>query len=412
MDYKSSMLMSMLKTGEYTTASALAEQIGFSEKTVRTSLASLKEELAGTGAMIHMKKGKGYRLEILNEEIFRRYQMDVGLMQEERIPDRPAERLYYLMGKLLVEGSLLNANELCEFLYISRNTLKSDLKKIENILSYYTIRLIRKNDGTIYIEGNEFDIRSCLVYRSVRYGNLLIKDREIMGNEFAVIRDIVLEEVKKYGLHVWRFLLQDLLVTVYTAIVRIRQGYLVDGDWLTVFWKTHKKGQKMEADWMNAELMMEAAASIAGRVEERYQIVFPASEIRFLAIELAAKSAYCEYFLQKERNLWESDLANEVCVDIIRLLEAETGMNFQSSRMFYLSLYQLVLEMSLRSVRRIPIFNSMKEELKKGRERAWQISQMAIKLVQKQYDMIVRDDEIILLAVLVDMAIQVRRIRI
>lgn len=412
MEYKENMLMSMLKTSEYTTASALAEQIGLSEKTVRTTLAGLKETLTGTGAMIQMKKGKGYRLEILNKEIFRRYQMDVGIMQEERIPDRPAERLYYLMGKLLVEGSLLNANELCESLYISRNTLNSDLKKIKNILSYYAIRLIRENDGTIHIEGNEFDIRSCLVYRSVRYGNLLIKDREIMGQEFMVIRDIVLEEIKKFGLHIWRFVLQDLLVTVYTAIARIRQGHYVEEEWLTESWKSHKKGSDMEAEWMNADIMMELAEDITEKIGERYQITFPRSEIRSLAIELAAKSQYCEYYLQKDRPLWKSSLADEVCQDIIRLLEGEIGADFQSSRMFYVSLYQLVLEMSMRSVRRIPVFNSMKEELKKGRQWAWQISQQAMKLVQKQYDMTVRDDEVLLLTVLVDMAIQVRRMRV
>lgn len=412
MEYKESMLLSMLKTGEYTTASALAEQIGFSEKTVRTSLAVLKEALVGTGAMVEMKKGKGYRLTILNEEIFRRFQMDVGIMQEERIPDRPAERLYYLMSKLLVEGCLLNAGELCEFLYISRNTLSSDLKKIEQVLSYYNIALIRKNDGTIYIEGNEFDIRSCLVYRSVRYGNLLIKDREIMGNEFVVIRDMVLEEIRKSGLHIWRFMVQDLLVTVYTTIVRIRQGHLIDETWLKESWKKYKAAGDMDEAWMNAEIMMGLACDIAKEIEARYEIQFPPSELRFLAIELAAKSEYCEYYLEKNQSIGHSELAYEVCKDIVRLLEDETGMSFQSSRMFYKMLYQMVLEMLLRSVRRIPLFNSMKEEIKRKRRRGWQLSEMAMELIQKQYDIIVSEDEIVRLAMLIDTAVYVRKMRV
>ncbi|MBU5478105.1 helix-turn-helix domain-containing protein [Eubacterium sp. MSJ-13] len=63
-------LLDILKTDEYITASNIAEKLDVSEKTARTRIKLLNDELEDNGAQIISKARFGYKLNITEQEKF------------------------------------------------------------------------------------------------------------------------------------------------------------------------------------------------------------------------------------------------------------------------------------------------------------------------------------------------------
>ena len=71
-------LLGLLDEQSYRTADSLAEMLGVSEKTTRSRLKELDENLKACGAAIEAKPRYGYRLQIMDEEAYRRWSVSDG----------------------------------------------------------------------------------------------------------------------------------------------------------------------------------------------------------------------------------------------------------------------------------------------------------------------------------------------
>ena len=92
-------LLGLLDEQSYRTADSLAEMLGVSEKTTRSRLKELDENLKACGVAIEAKPRYGYRLQIMDEEAYRRWSVSDG--EAAAIPETMAERVRYLLQFLL-----------------------------------------------------------------------------------------------------------------------------------------------------------------------------------------------------------------------------------------------------------------------------------------------------------------------
>ncbi len=92
-------LFALLRQDEYRTARQLAGQLGVSEKTVRTRLRELNDELEKNGAKVVSRARFGYRLEVVNLVPFEAWQSKKG--KGEPL-ENAGERSDYLMACLLI----------------------------------------------------------------------------------------------------------------------------------------------------------------------------------------------------------------------------------------------------------------------------------------------------------------------
>lgn len=170
LDVRCLKILDALKGAERLSSQQLCELLRVSDKTCRNAVHQLSSALAGisnpSGASIKVVRGKGYQLVVADPAAFAAWEQRM-VLQNEALPQSPAERSRYVVHRLLYAGERgVKRQVLCEELYVSEKTISADLRVAETMLSAFCLTLRRTKTG-IAVEGTEQQKRQCLL--SVSY---------------------------------------------------------------------------------------------------------------------------------------------------------------------------------------------------------------------------------------------------
>ncbi|EQF23833.1 PRD domain protein [Clostridioides difficile CD160] len=219
------------------TCKALSNHLKVSERTIRTDITSINETLEKNGAIIKIKKGEGYYIDILNLGLYQQYLAVISddIMDSSEIPDSPMERNQYILKYILYNNTYIKLEDLANSLYVSKVTILNDIKRIKPILSKYDLILVSKPYYGVKVEGKEIDIRRCIsnniINRDFENYIIGITDREIeLFNNVDLIelQKIVLREINKFNINFLDFNLKNFIIHLAITISRILDGYCLD----------------------------------------------------------------------------------------------------------------------------------------------------------------------------------------
>lgn len=180
----------LLDVNGYITAAELSERIGVSSSSVKHNINNVKKELKKIKVNLLSVPKKGLFLEADKEDKLK----IMKILEEGDSIDSFAYRKNYILDILFEYKSSYTIQLFSEELYTSRNIIQRDLQYIEKLLKQYELKLIKKRNYGITIEGNEFNIRQAIIdknmYKPNHYKNLINKEK----NE---INDIRIENKKK-----------------------------------------------------------------------------------------------------------------------------------------------------------------------------------------------------------------------
>ena len=149
MDQEMKQLLDIIEKETVTTSAQLASLVHLSEKTVRTRIRLLNDELMGHGAKLHSVPGRGFELQILDEARYAQWKSEKA---QNHIPTSSIGRVAYILAYLLNEENYVKLDVLSEQLYVSRNTITADLKQVEEILERVHLKILRRPNYGIRVE--------------------------------------------------------------------------------------------------------------------------------------------------------------------------------------------------------------------------------------------------------------------
>lgn len=94
-------LLTGLSESEYVTSKKLAEQLGISDRTIRTRIQELREELERNGAAIESRQRYGYRLVVRDKSQYRAWLQFKQAQMQKNMPNSIDERFRYLLALFL-----------------------------------------------------------------------------------------------------------------------------------------------------------------------------------------------------------------------------------------------------------------------------------------------------------------------
>ena len=150
---------------EFLNSQELGELAGISQRTVIRYMKELKEQSLKYGFFIHTVKGRGYRLEIIEEEKFRD-----ALAVEEDV------EVTKVLFKLFFERTC-KLDDLAELLHYSRSGMSRIIEKVEKKLEREGLRLLNKPYVGFFIGGSEVYIRNYL-YKLLKKKSLEETERD------------------------------------------------------------------------------------------------------------------------------------------------------------------------------------------------------------------------------------------
>lgn len=381
-------LLDILSTDRYITSSEIVAAIHLSDKTVRSKMKLLADELSHHGAELQARQGKGYLLIIKDEESFYSWKEK----EVNCIPTTFAGRVNFLLSYLLYQINFVRVEELCEMLYVSRNTITSDLKQVESILKLHHLALNRRPNYGIRVEGSEFNRRICIakyLYRNNLFDTMSNKKKE----EGKIISDIAIQIAKKYRMNMSESSFESMVVHVVIANERIR---------------IH---QKLEyTDEMRNEMIqivgnkaIEAAEEMSQQINQKLNIRYDADEMLYLALHLCGKVS-----LEDQGNYGNSFvISTQIDALVLKMLNAVyegMSIDFRDNLELRMSLNQHMVPLDIRIRYNIPMKNPLLMQIKQEHAFPYTIAICACSVLNEKYKKQIPEDEIGYIAVLFALA--------
>lgn len=275
-----SRILKCLLDGQTCAIVQLADNVGLSEKTVRTKIDRMNEWMGSKNfGMIRKKQGTGVWLNAteMQKDWIREY-----LDQEERLPDPSAmaTRDRQLIGKLLrlKSGEIITLQQLAESLYLSPPTAANMLRVVSPWFEKRSLNICAVRNKGIRLTGDEYN------YRIAIKDYLLYMMTEVMeallGNYAASIDIYRIRRIIVNAENAWRIELADTSFNMAWILACLS---------LT---RNHPEGEHRfeENQEENIQHYVEYsfAESIYQRIEREFQVKLPHHDIVLLAILLVS----------------------------------------------------------------------------------------------------------------------------
>ncbi|GAA0349055.1 BglG family transcription antiterminator [Oceanobacillus sp. FSL W7-1281] len=323
-------IQQLLTTDELQTSAELAAVLQVSSKTIQNDMKELSKLLNNDTASIESHRGKGYRINIIDENKFKHFLKQTTEKDNQVIPTEPEDRIQFLMEKLLLQSAYIKMDDLADELFISRSTLQSDLNSVRQVLENYHLFLDQKPGYGIKVYGDEMKIRFCISeYIFNQKTNLVDQASDWMAilpkNEMEWIRDSILSKLRKYKTVITDVSLHNLITHIAIACKRIREKEVVEMYQEELGKITNKKEYTI-------------AKEIVSEIEQKLNVSFSVNETAYLAIHLqGTKKTHSDSEIEEIKTILDEDI-QQLTKIILERIDSAYSLNLSRDEELLLGL--------------------------------------------------------------------------
>ena len=227
-------IFDMVSGSAFVPVAKLAAATGVTDRTVRKDIATLNTALADAGAVIGLKRGTGYYLEVQDWQAFDAFTGKTRREADEDLSSAEARRRH-ILRTLLTTSGYVDIEELGQSVYIGESAAKSYLRQIKDVLERYGLECVVKRSSGVRVFGREIDRRECFMSevivhddRSYATGFSAAEQTLFCDIDLGKLKDIVQGQILDTQLAATDYGLKNLLVHFALMIERIRSGYVVE----------------------------------------------------------------------------------------------------------------------------------------------------------------------------------------
>lgn len=156
LDERTVQILEILQKKTYCSLEEIAKLLGVSSRTVRNDINQLNQDFTSV-AIITNERGKGYRLEIKENEVFHNL-LNRRNTEAEKL-DTSKQRIAFIIDRLINSEETYTLDDLAYEMHIGRTTLINELKKASVSLGTYNLVIQGKQNKGMKLIGEELDIR-------------------------------------------------------------------------------------------------------------------------------------------------------------------------------------------------------------------------------------------------------------
>ena len=316
---------------------AISEKMGISSRTVLQELPAIEQWLDENDFTFIRKPGVGMAivetpdtLKLL-EELLDAEQVQTTCTQRER--------RRRILGELLFVREPVKSYVFLSRFHISEGTLTKDLDALDQWLSTYQLRILRRPGVGILLEGTETAYRQAIANAALEFmdeGEIL---KMLRGNEsqqspldskffenrlfsfidpqiVAFVEQILSETEEKLNIKYTDSGYMALIVHLSLAIRRLRSGEKIEMD-------PHELNNLKELP------EYPVAEQIAGQIGRKFRLTIPPEEVGFITMHLSSARIWPQ--TRRARSQLQSINTRQVVMAIVEQVEQEIGLPFHTS---------------------------------------------------------------------------------
>lgn len=398
-------LRELMRAKTFVTGEDLANLIQVSSRTIRNEIKELETLLASNGGTLKSIRGAGYQLVIHDEKLFRGFlqeNLDEQDSREKATPTMPEERVHFLIKRLLLTEGYSKIEDLADEMFVSKSTIQNDLRDVKKILEKYKIVLEKRPNYGLKLKGHELNLRFCMSeYVFNRIGTHPAINNSgvsiLTKGELEDIRDIILDQINPSGIVLSDVGLNNLVIHIAIAYKRIQNGNYVS------------LSQK-ELDEVTTQKEYEVASKIIGETASHLDVVFPVSEVAYIAIHLLGTRMTATSGLTEEDagNLIEPQL-QDLTARILYLIDRKLSLGISQDHELTTSLCLHLKPAINRFKYEMNLRNPMLSEIKENYPIAFEAGIVAGTVIKDELGIDINEHEIGYIALHIGAAIERRK---
>lgn len=376
-------LLLLIPENQYITHAQLSEQLNVTNRTIYNDVFKLNKLMKNHCAQIISKPRLGLKLEISNDD---KYQEFVKKMKtdETLTKDNAEVRMNNIIVYLITSLHPIKTDDLCDEFYVSRSTLKNDLKKVRNFISPYDLHIDFKPYEGMKINGEERDLRKCLA-KVVR--SQIIKDESFMSSDLEVISGMLKNILKNHNFKISEYAFHNLVTHLYIALSRILHGNILEDNYNYV--EHHN-----ENDYIVAE-------SIISELEDKYEVVFPKHELNYIMIHLSSKK-----IITKQNNTVISSDIYEIVISMLKEIKNTFHIDFRHDFELITLLSLHLMPLKIRLIYDLKLENPIMDQIRESCPLAYEMASISSETLYKKYRKRITSDEMAYIALHFNVAIE------
>ena len=380
-------ILQNLSGENYITTSDLADKIGVSNRTIRNDITELNRDIMSHGAFIESKARKGIILRISDRPKYEDFiaKLQVGPM------DTSANRVPHIIEYLLTMEEVITMDELCDVFFVSRSTLKYDMKEVRRVMEEYKITLDYRANQGLKVIASEQNLRNCLAYIQRQ---IIKPQSQMLHSDVETIRQIIEKNVIQYNFDISDYSISNLALHIYIAIVRMKFGKLI--------------GSEQFADGqLSSSPNLDMLLSIVDEMEDKFDVKFPKEEIGYLLVQLSGKK------IMNVKNQNGNTVVSDETYQIVTEMLLEVNKVFKIDFAYDLELITMLamhlIPLEIRLKHGISVQNSVVDEIRQHIILAYNMASVACKTLEKKYGKKMSADEVAYIALHFSVALERKR---
>ncbi|SEO14848.1 lichenan operon transcriptional antiterminator [Amphibacillus marinus] len=381
----------------------LAKLLDITTRTVRNDIKIITPIIDRHGAKLEAVASKGYKLLVADQALLKLFLAEADYYQTNSdahiIPVEPADRVYYIILKLLSVNHYLKLIDLADELFISESTIKKDLKAVKAQLHPFRLALDKKPNYGVKISGQEEQRRYCLTHYtfSANQTNNELEKQELYNR----IKDLFGTDITFQYFPISDEGLSNLVEQLFIMCLRIIEDQLVE----------QKKHNVLPA---KNDFLYQTAQEIASALSRTLTITLPNTEVLYIRdLLLAAKlitynqhdkdpATVSHYYNQADRQL---------AITLIEAADNQFGLNLLLDEHLVNGLALHLIPTIHRLMIGMPIYNPLLSDIKLKQPFAFDIGIYMIEKLSALINLSINEDEAAYLALHVAAALEKSKVK-
>lgn len=151
---------------EYRTSKELSEMANVTDRTIKGDIRELSNLAYDLGARIISHKGKGYRLEIEDEEVFKNAyeQLEYHFYSNYINDDVIENRVIDILRLLVTSENYMTVDDIADEIFVAKSSIREEMAEVNHLLELYHLRLKHKSEDGPMLKGSELNRRLLMLY--------------------------------------------------------------------------------------------------------------------------------------------------------------------------------------------------------------------------------------------------------
>lgn len=371
----------ILKDKNYHTAKAISNKLKISDRTCRTYIKELNSHISKYKLKISSKARYGYILEGNINSISEDF-----LNTCNKIPLNTTERIIYITEKLL-GNSFIKLEDISEEIYTSTKTLSQDLKKVEENIKKYDLKLERKPYYGLKIVGNELKKRNLFI-DIIEFKLNENKYNENYKINLKNISEIITTYLHKNEFKISDISLQNFIIAIFVTLIRNINNMLID----------HIPIEKNDLFIEKKENIEKCMKYLLNHLSTKIKLTN--EDLEYITLHFLTNETLTYKSIKKE-NIKE---INELIKDIFYYVNLTFKIDLNNDKILFTNLYTHLIALTIRLRFGINIKNPLINDIKEKIPFEFNVASYVCNIISKKYSKKISDDEIGFIAVILSIS--------